>query len=170
MMCSAQSAPANRGQSCCCRSRTAPRTSRRHQFSAILASCRTPESRSAYSGSHARLSTASAFLQLVFLSNVPSYRKLPAFPEFRRSRGGQWYTDSDRLMASPIEPDPQAARPAIPPSGVRLRPGVPAATTPAEGPRWKLALVALALLCLFHPLTWGPPTIPLWSPQAGLAL
>src|SRR5262245_66188209 len=73
-------------------------------------------------------------------------------------------------MASPHEPDPQAARPAIPSSGVRLRPGLPAAKAPAEGPRWRLGLAALALLCLFHPLFWGAPTVPLWSPPAGMAL
>src|SRR4051794_16671898 len=73
-------------------------------------------------------------------------------------------------MGSQIEPNPQAVRPAVPPSGVRLRPGLPAATAPAEGPRWRLGLVGLAFLCLLHPLASGAPPIPLWSPPAGLAL
>src|SRR5205085_317692 len=39
-----------------------------------------------------------------------------------------------------------------------------------SGPRWWLALAALLLLWLSHPLTWGLTGAPLWSPPAGLGL
>src|SRR5437867_7014 len=51
----------------------------------------------------------------------------------------------------------------------RARPALAGAVSP-RGPRTWLALAALLLLWLSHPLTWGVTRAPLWTPPAGLGL